>query len=1316
MPMYMFVCFIFLLLMGDFCVASLNVNGARERGKRAAIFEMMRLKRVDVLLAQETHTDLLNAADWASEFDGLSILSHNTSTSGGVAILFSRSFTPISYEVEEIIKGRLLKVRALFESHFLVFLCIYAPTSTTERMLFLDSLNDTLVKCNAEDVLLLGGDFNCTELSCDRNHLEPHMPSRRRLIELINSNDLVDIWRNFHNGQRQYTWCHSYNNMLSQARLDRFYCFRHQLSFLKNCSIFPVGFSDHSLVTCFVFLNSIKPKSAYWHFNSNLLADKHFREVFTNFWTGFRNTKSSYKTLQKWWDCGKTQIKQLCQQYTAYVTKDLTRSIKCLEDDIIELQLFVGQNGDQDHIKNLKSKKKSLADLLGLAAQGALVRSRFLSVELMDAPSKFFFNLEKKNGQKRTIHALRSSDGHLLSNDADIRRIAVSFYKDLYRSEVSQVQSDNRAFLENLPQVSEGANAGLGQVLTLEELQEALQSMDCGKTPGLDGLSVDFYKSFWQEIGADVLAVLRDSLNRGRLPLSCRRAVLTLLPKKGDLTDIRCWRPISILCTDYKILSKVLANRLSKVLAEVIHPDQTYCVPGRLIHNNISFIRDVFDLGKLLELNFGLVSVDQEKAFDRVEHSYLWNNLAAFGFCQEFIKKIRVLYCDIESILKVNGGLCAPFEVKRGVRQGCALSGMLYALALEPLLAKLRQELHGVKIPCCEYVFNLSAFADDVAVFVNGQSDINRMLDIFNDFRVLSAAKVNWSKSEAMLVGKWSNGEPTLPAGLSWSRHGFKYLGVFLGNDSFILKNFEGVLEQLKGRLSKWKFLISKLSFKGRVLIINNLVASTLWHRLACVDPPARLLPQVQSILVDFFWDNLHWVPQSILFLPKEEGGHGLIHVQSRAAAFRLQFIQQLLKGPIDSPWKSVACAILQTFNGLGCDRTLFWMNPGKMNLCRLPVFYRNLFKVWSLFIIQRTRSSSLFWLLREPLICGSMLDLSVEKPFHAFSEIFMSSGVATLESLSRLAGPDLRNSVAVANHLGLRSIRVVDQLLGKWRTILADDLKKLNDYLMGTCSPDCNDFFPSLVLSPNLAACTDFKFKCDKLHFLGSEPAFGKSLYALCVKSFNIKTLDKRIDTPWRKVLMLEEGVRPQWRSLYKSPLTKKGGDLQWRILHGAIAVNAFISVLNPSVDEGCPFCTVKETVFHAFMDCVRLKPLFAFLQMLFQYLNELFSVETFILGFRYVQKNRVKCQLINFLLGQAKLAIYVSRRNKIEQNLDVNLVLFFSKLIRSRILIDFHFYKTMGDLEEFEQRWCLSNMLCEVVDDSLCFAPFLGDDRSHS
>ncbi|KAL0159537.1 hypothetical protein M9458_043262, partial [Cirrhinus mrigala] len=119
-------------------------------------------------------------------------------------------------------------------------------------------------------------------------------------------------------------------------------------------------------------------------------------------------------------------------------------------------------------------------------------------------------------------------------------------------------------FLDDLPKISEESNKELECSLTLGELYKALQDMECGRALGVDGLPVDFLKVLWPEIGGDLLEVFNDSLLKGGLPLSCRRAVITLLPKKGDLTEIKNWRPVSLLCSDYKLLSKTLANRLTK--------------------------------------------------------------------------------------------------------------------------------------------------------------------------------------------------------------------------------------------------------------------------------------------------------------------------------------------------------------------------------------------------------------------------------------------------------------------------------------------------------------------------------------------------------------------------------------------------------------------------------------------------------------------------------------------------------------------------------------------------------------------------------
>ncbi len=155
-------------------------------------------------------------------------------------------------------KGRLLKIRAQVENHTFAFICAYAPTLPSERIMFLHVLAETFEKCNSEEYLFLGGDFNCVESNIDRNHVEPHMPSRKRLIQMIEVNYLCDAWKSLNGNIKQYTWAHAHDNILSLARLDRFYYFQHHLSIFKNCFITPIGFSDHSLVIGTVTLNSVK--------------------------------------------------------------------------------------------------------------------------------------------------------------------------------------------------------------------------------------------------------------------------------------------------------------------------------------------------------------------------------------------------------------------------------------------------------------------------------------------------------------------------------------------------------------------------------------------------------------------------------------------------------------------------------------------------------------------------------------------------------------------------------------------------------------------------------------------------------------------------------------------------------------------------------------------------------------------------------------------------------------------------------------------------------------------------------------------------
>ncbi|KAJ4946628.1 hypothetical protein JOQ06_024291, partial [Pogonophryne albipinna] len=775
--------------------------------------------------------------------------------------------------------------------------------------------------------------------------------------------------------------------------------------------------------------------------------------------------KGDFSSLRQWWDHGKTEIRLLCQQHTLNVTQDIIRSMKDLESDIVELDWKISETtGDRGYIQILKEKKMALANLLDVKVQGALVRSRFLNTNEMDAPTSFFFDLEKKNGQRRVIHSLLSDTGQEITEPSQIRRRAVSFYSTLYTSEYEEGETLSEGFCNELPQVSEETNSQLEGPLTIQELQTALQGMQGRRAPGIDGLSVEFYKAYWDVLSHDLLDVFNESLASGSMPMSCRRAVITLLPKKGNLQDIENWRPVSLLCVDYKLLSKALATRLGRAVEQVIHRDQTYCVPGRSMVDNVHLIRDVLEVSSSLGINTGLIYLDQEKAFDRVVHSFLWKVMEKIGFSAGFIAKIKVLDNKIESVLKFNGGLCAPFRVCRGVRQGCALSGMLYALSLEPLLNKIRSKLQGLFLPGFSGGMVLSAYADDVIVFIRDQKDTDMLVNIVRDFSSASAARVNWRKSEALAVGEWSGGLPALPQNMIWKKDGLKYLGVFLGNKSIVLRNWEDVIGKIEGKLSKWKWLLPQISFKGRVLVLNNLVASQLWHRLTCVDPPSGLLAQIQKKLVDFFWEGLHWVPQGVLFLSREEGGQGLIHLASRTATFRIQFLQRYLTGPADLVWRDVSSCILR----------------------------------------------------REPLIHKARLDVSSsETP--GLTVALCRSKTLCLQQLVDAVGPELSDARALGSPLGLHSVRVAEKILQLWSQILSPDEKRLlRSYGQGRAKPDPADPFPEIYLSPGLGELTGPLLKVANQGQMTIHTVDKKTIYMNIVKTTNKNALKDRASTVW--------------------------------------------------------------------------------------------------------------------------------------------------------------------------------------------------------
>ena len=370
--------------------------------------------------------------------------------------------------------------------------------------------------------------------------------------------------------------------------------------------------------------------------------------------------------------------------------------------------------------------------------------------------------MEKKNYSNNTIKQLKKENGTFTSNNKEILEEEYAFYKNLYKAD-DIPKEDIKTYLRdtgNVNILNEHEANTLEGIISETECQNALRNMKLNKSPGSDGLPVEFYVSFWQDVKTLVVESLNEGYEIGELSVTQKRGILNLIFKKEDKTLLSNWRPISLLNTDYKILAHVLANRLKKNIGKLVHTDQSGYIKGRNICFNIRLIQDVIDYFENGEQEGAIIFLDFQKAFDTVSHEFLMNALSRYNFGESFKKWVNVIYNKAESCVTNNGWTSKPLSINKGIRQGCPLSALLFLLVAEILAVRVRSNSNiGLKVETEENVKNIqiSQLADDTTLFFKNENDILVGLKIVEQFSRVSGLKLNKRKSEGLWLGQGEN-------------------------------------------------------------------------------------------------------------------------------------------------------------------------------------------------------------------------------------------------------------------------------------------------------------------------------------------------------------------------------------------------------------------------------------------------------------------------------------------------------------------------------------------------------------------------------
>ena len=528
----------------NFKLLSINARGIADREKRRAIFDKHR-QHADILIVQETHSTPDVETIWENEWGGKAIYAHGTSAARGVALFMPKhTFENISNVFLDT-EGRLIVIDLHQDGQDVTIAAIYAPNKDCPT--YFRHLQD-IMKTRHEHKITIG-DYNLTmEIDLDRKDTyHNNNKARDQVKDMMDQYKLKEIWRTHNPTKQEYSWIKKGQWPIKASRIDFALISAGIDQQVQMIEYISSVFTDHRAVYLVIDLQPFQRGTGYWKFNTSLLQNLEFLEEMRN---EIRSTiqSSVSQSPKKKWEILKKRIKNSAIKFSRNNTSEQKLIIAQLSEKVNEYEKNLPLNRKEN--KLMEETKAELEDKTMDRIKGVMFRCKAKWYEEGERNTKYFFSLEKARYNAKTCYKLITEQGEEVNDQDAILEEQRNYYKKLY--DIDKDVSFNLKNTYNV-QVPVEIQAQQEEQILMKDLEDAIKHMNNNKTPGQDGIPVDFYKVFWTDIKQCFFDMVIDSYENRSLHPTARKGILNLIPKPNkDSKYIKTLRPITLLNCDYK--------------------------------------------------------------------------------------------------------------------------------------------------------------------------------------------------------------------------------------------------------------------------------------------------------------------------------------------------------------------------------------------------------------------------------------------------------------------------------------------------------------------------------------------------------------------------------------------------------------------------------------------------------------------------------------------------------------------------------------------------------------------------------------------